>query len=120
MLQKIDALTGQALFRLWGLDDWPLIDGDYLLYDGCVLVALVRQSGFIDAHIAAAPGKRYISRRASHEVISMLGNTPIRLIIKRGNRSVNLAKKLGFTDHGLQTLNLINGGPTVCHVLWRK
>ena len=120
MLTKIDALTGQALLRLWGLNDWPLIPGEYLLYDGCVLIVLIQQDGFLDAHIAAAPGRRHISRAASREVLRQLNQTPVRLIIKRGNTAVNLAKKLGFVDHGLQTLNLINGGPTVCHVLWRK
>lgn len=118
-LQRIDALTGQALFRLWGLDDWPPVAAEYLLFDGCIVAALMPETDFIDVHMAGKPGSRHRSRAAGEAIIARTGDVPLRLIIKKGNRVVNLAKRLGFTDYGLQMLNLINGGPTVCNVLWR-
>lgn len=97
MLTNIDALTGQALMRLWGVESWADPGAEYALWNGCCVFAVVEQGTFIDLHMAMKRSERIRCRNAVSELLDVIGGREIRAPIISSNKSVcNLARNMGF------------------------
>lgn len=97
MLTKVDALTGQGLMRLWGVESWVDPGAEYALWDGRCIFAVVEQGAFIDLHMAIRRAERSRCRDAVRELLEVIGDREIRAPIIPGKKSVcNLALKMGF------------------------
>lgn len=97
MLTKIDALTGQELMRLWGVESWEDPGAEYALFDGCCVFALVEQGGFVDMHMAMGKKARAKCRAAVCELFNVIGHREIRAPIIPSRKHVcNLALRMGF------------------------
>ena len=97
MLTKVDALTGQGLMRLWGVESWVDPGAEYALWDGCCIFAVVEQGDFIDLHMAMNRSERVKCREAVKELLELIGSREIRAPIISSKKSVcNLALKMGF------------------------
>ena len=99
MLTQIDALTGQALMRLWGVHSFPLVEADYLLWESVGIFVCMDFGDHVDMHMAMKPSERYRCRDAVAEVLSLIGNREIHAPIRIEHKQVcNLARKFGFTE----------------------
>ncbi|HIC2865771.1 TPA: hypothetical protein ACW0UL_002950 [Citrobacter freundii] len=99
MLTKIDALTGQGLMRLWGVPSFPLVEGDYLLWNGVGIFVCMDFGDHVDLHMAMKPGERHRCRDAVTDVLALIGNREIHAPIRIEHKQVcNLARKFGFTE----------------------
>jgi hypothetical protein len=82
--------------RMWGVDNWPDVDADYFVWNGCGVFALIDNGEFTDLHLAMRKG----SRRKCREFVESILNhckKPIRAMIEIQYRQVcNLAKNMGF------------------------
>lgn len=97
MLTQIDALTGQELMRLWGVESWEDPGAEYAIYDGCCVFALVEQGGFVDMHMAMDKRMKKLCRAAVAELLEVIGSREIRAPILPDRKHVcNLAIKMGF------------------------
>lgn len=99
MLTQIDALTGQALMRLWGVHSFPLVEADYLLWESVGIFVCMDFGDRVDMHMAMKPGERHRCRDAVSEVLSIIGNREIHAPIRIEHKRVcNLARKFGFIE----------------------
>lgn len=99
MLTQIDALTGQGLMRLWGVTSFPLVEADYLLWEGVGIFVCMDFGDRVDMHMAMKPGERHRCRDAVAEVLSLIGNREIHAPIRLEHKQVcNLARKFGFIE----------------------
>lgn len=99
MFTKIDALTGQGLMRLWGVPSFPLVEGDYLLWNGVGIFVCMDFGDHVDLHMAMKPGERHRCRDAVSDVLALIGNREIHAPIRIEHKQVcNLAKKFGFIE----------------------
>lgn len=109
-LQKIDALTGQALFRLWGVPSWPPIPVSYWLWARCGIFATIELGDHVDLHMAMQPGQRWRCRDAVRDVLALIGNREIHAPIRIEHKQVcNLAKKFGFRETWRGEVEYIDG-----------
>ena len=99
MLTQIDALTGQGLMRLWGVPSFPLVEADYLLWEGVGIFVCMDFGNHVDMHMSMKPGERHRCRDAVAEVLSLIGNREIHAPIRLEHKQVcNLARKFGFIE----------------------
>ncbi|AXF76613.1 hypothetical protein LU631_09305 [Erwinia tracheiphila] len=109
-LQKIDALTGQALFRAWGLESWPDYDTDYYLWCDCGVFALPDHGDYVEIHMAMQSGQRWRCRDAVRDVLVRIGDREVRAPILATSRHVcNLAKKFGFAYEKTVLMEFLDG-----------
>jgi hypothetical protein len=113
MLTNIDALTGQALMRLWGVPSWPDFDADYWLFDSCGVFVTIDHGSHVDLHMAMKPGERHRCRDAVADVLTMIGDREVHALIEMQYRRVaNLARKMGFRHEGEFTGVRLDGSVT--------
>lgn len=99
MLTQIDALTGQGLMRLWGVPSFPLVEADYLLWEGVGIFVCMDFGDHVDMHMAMKPGERHRCRDAVADILSLIGNREVHAPIRIEHKQVcNLAKKFGFIE----------------------
>ncbi|MCX8958316.1 hypothetical protein EHW66_08890 [Erwinia psidii] len=110
MLQKIDALTGQALFRQWGLESWPDYDTDYYLWRDCGVFALPDRGDYIEIHMAMQIKQRWRCRDAVRDVLALIGKRDIHApILSTSRHACNLARKSGFKYEKTMLMEFMNG-----------
>lgn len=94
---KIDALTGSALMRLWGVPSWPTVEGDYWLWHGIAILVVIDRGPYVELHMAMKQGERHRCRDAVSDVLDVIGKREIRALIRIEHRQVcNLARKFNF------------------------
>lgn len=110
MLTKIDALTGQGLMRLWGVNSWPDLVADYWLWDGCGVFVTIDEGDHVDLHMAMKKSERHRCRLAVSDVLQMIGRRVIYAPILMSSKHVcNLAKKFGFRHEWTKVVEFIDG-----------
>jgi len=121
MLTEIDALTGQALMRLWGVEGWRDPGARYFLWNGCCVFALVRQDGFYDIHMAMNRAKRSECRKAGKEILRLFGMNKLRAVILTDRPHVcNYATRMGFGKRTNEILTTIEGRHSDFFIMWRE
>ena len=109
---QVDKQSGSKLMRMWGVDNWPTVPGDYYVWNGCGVFVLIDQGDFVDLHLAMRKGSRHKCR---HFVESAIGqcNKPIRAMIEEQYKQVcNLARNMGFVNKGIRTGRRLDGTTT--------
>lgn len=110
MLTKIDALTGQGLMRQWGVPSFPLVDGDYLLWNGVGIFVCMDFGDHVDLHMAMKPEERSRCRDAVADVLALIGNREIHAPIRIEHKKVcNLAKKFNFHESWCGLVEYVDG-----------
>jgi hypothetical protein len=110
MLQKIDALTGQGLMRLWGVPSWPGVGGDYWLWHGVGVFIVIEKGAHVDLHMAMKKGERHRCRDAVADVLALIGPREIHAPIRIEHKQVcNLARKFGFHFDGVVIMEFLDG-----------
>lgn len=121
MLTRINALTGQELMRLWGVESWVDPGAEYLSWDGCGVFALVTQDGFVDVHIAMDKRHRHKCRQAGAELLEGIWHLKLRLVILPDRPAVcNYASRMGFSNRTVETLATPDGGESPFIIMWRE
>lgn len=121
MLTKIDALTGQGLMRLWGVESWVDPGADYLLWNGCCVFALVQQHGYLDIHIAMDKRRWSECRDAGADILKMFGMNLLRAVILIDRPKVcNYARRMGFGERTTQILTTTDGRESAFFIMWRE
>lgn len=99
MFTQIDALTGQGLMRVWGVPSFPLVNGDYLLWNRAGIFVCMDFGDHVDLHMAMKPGERHRCREAVRDILALIGNREIHAPIRIEHKQVcNLARKFGFIE----------------------
>lgn len=110
MLKKIDARTGQALFRAWGLPGWPDYCTDYYRWRDCAVFALPDHGEYVEIHMAMRPYQRWRCRDAVCDVLGLIGDREIHAPILATSRHVcNLARKFGFKYEKTVLMEFMDG-----------
>lgn len=110
MLQKIDALTGQGLMRLWGVPSWPDVGGNYWLWHGVGVFVVIEKGAHVDLHMAMKKGERHRCRDAVADVLALIGQREIHAPIRVEHKQVcNLAHKFGFQFDGVVIMEFLDG-----------
>ncbi|AIN19822.1 hypothetical protein ACIOG3_04005 [Yersinia rochesterensis] len=111
MLTKIDALTGQALMRLWGVPSWPdIFNAHYFLWAGVGVFSLIDHGTHVDLHMAMKCGERHRCRDAVTDILKRIGNREIHAPILMSSKHVcNLARKFGFEHSGIIRMEFTDG-----------
>jgi hypothetical protein len=110
MLQKIDALTGQGLMRLWGVPSWPGVGGDYWLWHGVGVFVVIEKGAHVELHMAMKKGERHRCRDAVADVLALIGQREIHApILIQSKHVCNLAKKFGFVETFRGVVDFIDG-----------
>lgn len=110
MLTKIDALTGQALMRLWGVHSWPDVSADYWLWGGCGVFVTLEQGSHIDLHMAMRKSDRRRCREAVTDILKHIGEREIHAPILMSSKHVcNLASKFGFKHSEIVRMEFTDG-----------
>lgn len=118
---KIDALTGQGLMRLWGVDSWSDPGAEYFLWDGCCVFALVYQEAFYDIHIAMDKTRWKDCRCAGAEILKEFGGNRLRAVILPDRPAVcNYAKRMGFSGPEIEKHTTTNGRESDFYIMWRE
>ena len=98
---KVDRDSGVYLMHLWGVEDWPDIEADYYVWEGCGVCALIDFDDVIELHMAMRKDDRRHCRVFVKNILNMC-EKPVRALIQEKNRHVcNLALRMGFdyVDH---------------------
>lgn len=99
-MERIASNEGVRLMRLWGLSEWPDVEADYWLWNGCCVFAIMRHGDMADLHMAMAEGKRFRSGKAVNDMLAMLGNNgvlEVRALIEESRKKVcHFAVRMGF------------------------
>ncbi|MBI0520866.1 hypothetical protein F6Q07_22645 [Pectobacterium parmentieri] len=121
MLTKIDALTGQGLMRLWGVDDWDDPGAEYAVWDECCVFALVPQDGFFDIHMAMDNKRWRDCRKAGAAILDIVGHHRLRAIILPDRPHVcNYAARMGFGRRTTENLITKSGASAPFFIMWRE
>lgn len=121
MLTKIDALTGQGLMRLWGVESWVDPGADYFLWNGCCVFALVPQHGYFDIHIAMDKRRWNECRDAGADILKLFGMNKLRAVILTDRPKVcNYARRMGFGERTTETLTTTDGRESAFFIMWRE
>ena len=121
MLTQIDALTGQELMRLWGVESWEDPGAEYVKWDDSGVFALVQQDGFVDVHIAMDKEHRKHCREAGAELLGDIGHLKLRLVILPDRPAVcNFAHRMGFRNRTTQKLMTKDGSYGSFFIMWRE
>lgn len=120
-MTRIDALTGQELMRLWGIDSWHDPGADYFLWEGCCVFALVKQNGFFDIHIAMEKRRWRDCRKAGSQILKMFGMHLLRAVILPDRPAVcNYARRMGFSGQKTEIHKTTDGRESAFFIMWRK
>lgn len=99
-MERIERADGVRLMRLWGLPEWPDVDADYRLWNGCCVFAFMRHGEVTDLHMAMMEGKRRHCESAVNSAIEMLerhGVLEVRALIEESKVKVlGFSVKMGF------------------------
>lgn len=99
-MERIEREDGVRLMRMWGLTEWPDVDADYRLWNGCCVFAFMRHGEVTDLHMAMMEGKRRRCGDAVECAIGMLsrqGVLEVRALIEESRHKVcSFAIKMGF------------------------
>ena len=99
LMQRLDAVTGSQLMKVWGVPSWPDIDADYLIWRDCGVFACLDFGDHVDLHMAMRRDSRHLCREAVKDILSLIGNREIHAPIRIEHKQVcNLAKKFGFNE----------------------
>lgn len=121
MLTNIDALTGQELMRLWGVDGWVDPGAEYAVWDDCCVFALVQQDGFVDIHMAMDRIRWRECRDAGAAILGVVGHHRLRAIILPDRPKVcNYARRMGFGEPATETLITTDGRESAFFIMWRE
>lgn len=113
-MERICRSDGVRLMRMWGLPDWPDVEADYRLWGGCCVFAIMPLGEGNQFHMAMMPSERRRCRKATAEIIRMIGDRVMIAPILKGRRSVeNLAIKFGFVMAGEE---VTDQGEVSCYV----
>ncbi len=95
--------------RIWGSTNFPLVDADYYIWQGCGIYALIDKGDFYDLHIAMRKGCRRRCREFVTDIIIQC-DKPLRALIEVKDKHVcNLAKNMGFHLVGVHPFELHDG-----------
>lgn len=109
-MTPIDKITGSRLMRLWGVQSFPEIDADYLLWNGVGVFVLLDFGDHVDMHMAMKKGERHRCRDAVADVLAMIGSREVHAPILAECRSVcNLALKFGFVHERTEPMEFTDG-----------
>ncbi|KGD75279.1 hypothetical protein HA49_08595 [Tatumella morbirosei] len=98
-MQRLDAVTGSQLMRLWGVPLWPDLEADYLLWRDCGIFVCMDFGDHVDLHMAMRKGDRHKCRDAVSDVLSVIGDREVRApILEESKHVCNLARKFGFVE----------------------
>lgn len=121
MLTKVDALTGQGLMRLWGVESWVDPGAEYVTWNDCCVFAMVAQDGFVDVHIAMDKRHRHECREAGAELLEEIRNLKLRLVILPDRPFVcNFASRMGFSNKTTEILTTSDGSQAPFIIMWRE
>lgn len=99
-MERIERTDGVRLMRLWGLPEWPDVEADYRLWNGCCVFAFMRHGEVTDLHMAMMKGKRRRCESAVNAALDMLerhGVLEVRALIEESkSRVCGFAIKMGF------------------------
>ena len=99
-MERTDRTDGVRLMRLWGLPEWPDVEAEYLVWNGCCVFAIMRHGELADLHMAMMEGKRRGCGEAVAEMLEILGGCGIlevRALIEESKAKVcGFAIKIGF------------------------
>lgn len=96
---EIDKVTGSQLMQLWGVDDWPLVDGDYFLWNGVGVFVVRDHASYVELHMAMKKDERKRCREAVTDILNLIGQREVWAQIKAERKHVcNLAKKFSFVE----------------------
>lgn len=110
MIQKVDALTGQGLMRLWGVHSWPDAVGDYWLWHGVGVFVVIEKGDHVELHMAMKRSERRHCREAVADILAIIGNREIHAPIRVEHKQVcNLAFKFGFQFDGVYIMEFTDG-----------
>ena len=99
-MNRISSSEGIKLMHKWGLIEWPSVDAEYWLWDGCCIFAIMYHGEIADMHMAMERKRRGESDTAAAEMISIIESSGVReiraLIDERKAGVCRLAVKMGF------------------------
>lgn len=99
-MERIERSDGVRLMRLWGLQEWPDVEADYRLWNGCCVFAFMRHGEVADLHMAMMEVKRRYCGDALECAVGMLsrqGALEVRALIEENKANVfRFAIKMGF------------------------
>ncbi|MBY8080674.1 hypothetical protein KW484_05695 [Vibrio fluvialis] len=99
VLNRIDRYTGSQLMHLWGVHAWPLVKGNYYLWNDSGVFVVIERGKYVELHMAMKIGERHRCREAVTDILNLIGNREVWALISVTRKHVcNLAKKFGFIE----------------------